>query len=94
MIVTESKLTELLGYTKSEIKGRRQAHWIEGVHYAYDPARKAVYNVGEIERWAFQASEMYADAARLGGTRTVSSEQNCFNTPSPQQGNRKRQRFV
>ena len=94
MIVTESKLTELLGYTKSEIKGRRQAHWIEGVHYAYDPARKCVYNVGEIERWAFQGSETSAESAKSVGMKTESSALKHYRIHTPQPGNKKRQRFV
>jgi len=51
MIVTETKLTELTGYTKSEIKNRRQRHWIAGTHYVYDPAGKVVYNVQAITAW-------------------------------------------
>ena len=94
MIVTESKLTELLGYTKSEIKGRRQAHWIEGIHYAYDPARKCVYNVGEIERWAFQASGTSAESVKFDGMSTTSCERKFYKSHSPQQVNKKPQKYV
>ena len=94
MIVTESKLTELMGYTKSEIKGRRQSHWIEGVHFAYDPARKIVYNVGEIERWAFPVLEMCVEDVKSDGMKTANSAPNYSTIPLPHQANRKPQKYV
>jgi hypothetical protein len=94
VIVTESKLTELMGYTKSEIKGRRQSHWIEGVHFAYDPARKVVYNIGEIERWAFPVSETNAASAKFVGMNMSDYELKSYPTRLPHQVSKKPQRYV
>ena len=94
MIVTESKLTELMGYTKSEIKGRRQSHWIEGVHFAYDPARKIVYNIAEIERWAFPVYETNAASVRSVGMSINDCAPKSYPTRLPHQVSKKPQRYV
>ena len=94
MIVTESKLTELMGYTKSEIKGRRQTHWIEGVHFAYDPARKIVYHIGEIERWAFPVYETNAANAKFVGMNTSDYEPKSYPTRLLHPVSKKQQRYV
>ena len=94
MIVTETKLTELTGYTKSEIKNRRQRHWIAGTHYVYDPAGKIVYNVEAIESWALKGYKICMGAAKLDGRKTANSAPNCSTTHTPTLVSKKPQQYV
>ena len=94
MIVTETKLTELTGYTKSEIKNRRQRHWIQGTQYVYDPAGKIVYNVGAIEAWALQGSEIGVVDVKSDGMKTAKSAPNCLSTHTPTLVSKKPRKYV
>jgi len=53
-LVTENKLRDLTGYSRSQVKMRRHRHWIEGKHFAKEPAGVYIYNVREIEKWQRQ----------------------------------------
>lgn len=51
MIVTEKKLIEMIGYTSSQIRGRRLLHWENGIHYFTEPAGATLYDKARIEQW-------------------------------------------
>ena len=99
MMVTESKLTELMGYTRNEIKARRQLHWLEGLHYAFDPGRKILYNVEQIQLWANPkagqlASEICEDVAKYDGMRATLDAQKFCHLHGIKQMPRRRHKYV
>ena len=53
-LVTENKLRDLTGYSSSQVKMRRHRHWIEGQHFAKEPAGVYIYDLREIENWQRQ----------------------------------------
>ena len=93
MIVTETKLTELTGYTKSEIKNRRQRHWIAGTHYVYDPAGKVVYNVQAITAWQ-KASLRIEVSAESATTLTDVENSSALIFPIPRKASSKPTKYV
>ena len=67
MIVTEKKLVEMIGYTSSQIRGRRLLHWEDGIHYFTEPGGATVYDKARIEEWMVSArTEVNAES---GGTK-------------------------
>lgn len=77
MNVTEAKLTEMLGYTKSQIKHRRQNHWQLGVEYWYDQGNTVIYNIGAIKEWQQKTKpelEKYEESAKYYGGKTRGKE--------------------
>ena len=53
-LVTENKLRDLTGYSRSQVKMRRHRLWVEGKHFAKEPAGVYVYDLREIEKWQRQ----------------------------------------
>tara|TARA_B100000575_G_C23064196_1_gene612686 strand:+ start:1030 stop:1311 length:282 start_codon:yes stop_codon:yes gene_type:complete len=93
VIVTESKLTELTGYTSGEIKNRRQRHWQEGHHYYYDGGGKTVYDVKEIQIWQKGSPKNMADVvSTTNSTEFVTS--NDYQSPTRLQELKKRKKYV
>ena len=77
MNVTEAKLTEMLGYTKSQIKHRRQNHWQLGVEYWYDQGNTVIYNIGAIKEWQQKTKpELQNIAEDVGSTGTKTANRN------------------
>lgn len=54
MNVTEAKLSDITGYTKSQIKHRRQNNWEMGVHFWKDERNATIYDLEQIEQWQRQ----------------------------------------
>ena len=72
-LVTENKLRDLTGYSRSQVKMRRHRHWVEGQHFAKEPAGVYVYSLKEIENWQktnLRALEKNAEKSKfIGGMR-------------------------
>jgi hypothetical protein len=69
MIVTEQKIIGIFGYTKDQIRHRRQTHWQEGLHFHREPAGATMYSPEEIEQWIQQESTNVAANELLGGMK-------------------------
>ena len=69
MIVTEQKIIGIFGYTKDQIRHRRQTHWQEGLHFHREPAGATMYSPEEIEQWIQRTSANVAVNASLGGEK-------------------------
>jgi len=67
MIVTEKKLSDLVGYTSGQIRRRRELFW-DSRHYWKEPGGAIVYSIEEIKRW--QESQKAAGSAELDGSKT------------------------
>jgi len=61
-VVTERLLREAFGYTTSQIKRRRQMHWLEGVHYWRDEAGATMYSMEDIKKWTTLQASTFAEA--------------------------------
>ena len=57
MNVTEAKLSDITGYTKSQIKHRRQNNWEMGVHFWKDERNATIYDLEQIEKWQRQTQQ-------------------------------------
>ena len=93
MIVTESKLTELTGYTSGEIKNRRQRHWQEGRHFYYDGGGKTVYDVREIQTWQKESPKRKVDVGSITRSTELDTLSDC-RSPTRLQELRKRKKYV
>jgi|TARA_B110000858_G_C17607526_1_gene382948 hypothetical protein len=80
--VTEKLITEQFGYTSSQIKRRRQNHWIEGVHWYKDAANATLYDREEIRRW-MESTKIEADA-ELSGMKMAQEGRSRFKSHTAQ----------
>ena len=67
MIVTETKLRDLVGYTPNQVRRRRELFW-DSRHYWKEPGGAMVYSLEEIKRW--QGSQKAEESVVLDGSKT------------------------
>ena len=83
MNVTEAKLSDITGYTKSQIKHRRQNNWEMGVHFWKDERNATIYDLEQIEKWQRQTQQgllsLEANAEYIG-MRGKNVKQKSFHT--------------
>lgn len=61
MIVTEHKLMALTGYTKGQIRRRRELFWTEKICWK-EPGGATVFNLREVRRWQRESQIATDDA--------------------------------
>ena len=93
MLVTEAKLIAESGYTKNEIKNRRQRYWIEGQHFFYDGGRKAVYDIEAIGEWQKGLQKSTVDVVSTTNSTEFVTSNDC-QSPTRLQGLRKHKKYV
>ena len=93
MLVTEAKLIAESGYTKSEIKNRRQRYWIEGQHFFYDGGRKAVYDIEAIGEWQKGSPKKKVDVGSITRSTELDTS-NDYQSHTRLQELRKRKKYV
>lgn len=50
--VNHKKMTDLTGFTYAQMKKYRQrGHWLEEVHWRYNPVNTIVYNPRKVDEW-------------------------------------------
>ena len=83
MNVTEAKLSDITGYTKSQIKHRRQNNWEMGVHFWKDERNATIYDLEQIEQWQRQTQQGFiTNAANVLSDGTKEKPEKTKNTGS------------